>query len=138
MVDGSYRQLGPLPGPESEGDTMIDSVGSTLSALSGYRKKMDVTANNIANVNTDEFKKSRVTFQEAKQGGVEPVVDQVDTPGHIKETYRDDHVVEIEASNVDIAEEFPEMLETKSGYSANLKTFKAKDEMMGSLLDIFS
>ena len=53
---------------------MLPSVGPTLSALSGFRKKMDVTANNIANVNTDEFKKSRVNFQEAHQGGVKAIV----------------------------------------------------------------
>ena len=117
---------------------MIGSIGPTLSALSGFRKKMDVTSNNVANVNTDEFKKSRVTFQEGKNGGIEPVVDQVNTPGYIKETFRNDQVTEVETSNVDLAEELPEMMMTKSAYSANLKAFKTKDDMLGSLLDILS
>ena len=37
---------------------MIPSVNSTISALQAYKSKMRVTANNIANVNTDEFKKA--------------------------------------------------------------------------------
>ncbi|MBW2643832.1 MAG: hypothetical protein JRC89_10800 [Deltaproteobacteria bacterium] len=38
---------------------MISSVRSTLSALNAFDKKMDVIANNVANVETEEFKKSR-------------------------------------------------------------------------------
>ena len=115
---------------------MIESVGPTLSALAGFGKKMDVTANNIANVATDEFKKSRVTFQEGEHGGVNPVVQQIQTPGFTRETIRNERVTEVESSNVDLAEELPELITTQSAYSANLKTLKSKDNMIGSLLDI--
>ncbi len=44
---------------------MISSgINSTLSALQGFQKKQESIANNVANVNTDEFKKTRVTFYE--------------------------------------------------------------------------
>jgi len=51
----------------------LDSASSALSALS---TQLDVTANNLANVNTDGFKSSRVNFQdllyvEKAQPGVE-------------------------------------------------------------------
>lgn len=117
---------------------MIYPVGSTLTALNAYRKKMDVTANNIANVTTDEFKKSRVTMSENQNGGVSAIVDRVDTPGIEKETIRNDQIVLTESSNVDLAEELTEMIPTRTIYSANLKTLKTRNEMLGSLLDTMS
>jgi flagellar hook protein FlgE len=39
---------------------------------------------------------------------------------------------------VDLNEELPEMVITQTAYSANLKTLKTQNDMLGSLLDIFS
>lgn len=97
---------------------------------------MDVTANNVANVNTDDFKKSRTNMQEAANGGVTVSIQQIDTPGYLKEIVTEDGIAEVEASNVDLAEELPEMITTKAGYAANVKTVQTQDEMLGSLLDI--
>ena len=116
---------------------MINPTDNSLSALSAFRKKMDVTANNIANVLTDEFKKSRVTLKEASPGGVAAVIDRVETQGVPKEAIRDDHAELVESSNVDLAEELPEMIINKAAYGANLKALKAQEDIMGSLLDIF-
>ncbi|MEJ2040643.1 MAG: flagellar basal body protein, partial [Desulfosarcinaceae bacterium] len=87
---------------------------SSLSALTAFRKNLDVTANNIANVNTDEFKKSRVTFSEGDGGGVSAQVQQINTSGVPKEVIRGDEVVEVESSNVDLAEELTEMIPTET------------------------
>jgi len=38
-------------------------------------------------------------------------------------------------SNVDLAEEFPDMLNIQNSYAANLKVLKAQDEMVGNLLN---
>jgi flagellar hook protein FlgE len=115
---------------------MIYPAGNSLSALHAYRKKMSVMANNVSNVQTDGFKKSRVTFSESKSGGISANVEKVDTPGIPKESIRDDKIVETESSNVDLAEELPEMISTKTGYKANLKTLRTQDDLLGSLLDI--
>ena len=115
---------------------MIYPAGNTLSAVNAFRKKMNVTANNVANVQTDGFKKSRVTLSESKSGGVSANVEKVATPGIPKESIRDDKVIETESSNVELAEELPEMISTKVGYKANLKTLKTQDDILGSLLDI--
>lgn len=123
---------------EDGGLSMIDATSSSLSALSAFRKKMDVTANNVANALTDEFKKSRVTMEEGSPNGVKAVVDRVETHGFPKESIRDGESVTVESSNVDLNEELPEMVITQTAYSANLKTVKAQNDMMGSLLDIFS
>jgi flagellar hook protein FlgE len=123
---------------QNEGAAMISAADNSLSALTAFRKKMDVTANNIANALTDDFKKSRVTMAENSTGGVNAVIDRVTTHGFPKESIQDGEQVTVESSNVDLSEELPEMVTTKTAYSANLKTLKAQDDMMGSLLDIFS
>ncbi|MEJ2157911.1 MAG: flagellar basal body rod C-terminal domain-containing protein [Desulfobacteraceae bacterium] len=115
---------------------MIDAISSSLSALSAANKKMGVTSNNIANVNTDKFKKSRVTLSERANGGVSATVDLVDTPGIPKETIQNDQIVQTESSNVDLAEELTELIPTKSLYGANLKTLKTQQDMLGSLIDM--
>lgn len=114
---------------------MIFPVSSALSAVTAFQKKMDVTANNVANVDTDGFKKSRVNLSEGSHGGVEASVQQIDSPGYPKETIRNDTIEETESSNVDLAEEFTDMIVTKAGYTANLKTIKTQDEILGSLFD---
>jgi hypothetical protein len=43
---------------------MSDAFNVALSALGSLFRKMDVTANNIANVNTNNFKKSRAEFED--------------------------------------------------------------------------
>jgi flagellar basal-body rod protein FlgC len=116
--------------------SMIDPIDSALSAITAFRKKLDVTSNNIANVKTDNFKKSRVTMQEGSQGGVQATIQKVNTPGIPHETIENGNVVEVESSNVDLAEELTEMIPTQTAYSANLKTMKTTDDMIGSLLDI--
>ena len=116
---------------------MIDPVSQAISALSAFKKKSSVIANNVANVNTDEFKKSRATFAEGASGGIRVNIQEIDTPGIPKETIRDDEVTEVESSNVDLAEELTEMIPTTIGYKANLKTIKTHQDMLGSLFDIF-
>ena len=36
---------------------MISAVNSTISALQAYKTQMDVAANNVANINTENYKK---------------------------------------------------------------------------------
>jgi flagellar hook protein FlgE len=114
---------------------MISSLDSGISAISAFSVKMTVTANNIANVNSDGFKKSRTTLQEGQCGGVEPNVDQVNTPGTMKPISENGELLHVEASNVDLAEEITETVSTQAGFKANLKTIQAYDEMIGGLLD---
>ena len=43
---------------------MLKSMYSGVSGMRGFQTKLDVIGNNIANVNTTGFKKSRVMFQD--------------------------------------------------------------------------
>lgn len=115
---------------------MIYPVNHALTALAAFRDKMNVTADNVANVNTDEFKKSRVDLEEGSHGGVQAHVQQINTPGVPKESIRNDEIIEVESSNVDLTEELTDLISTKAAYGANIKTLRAGNEMLGSLLDI--
>ena len=114
---------------------MIPPLGTTISAASAFSKKMNVTANNIANVNTDGFKKSRTTMGQGTFGSIQAIIDQINSPGPIKQVSDNGVIGEVEGSNVDLVEEFGESVGTQSAYKANLKTIRVNDEMLGSLLD---
>ena len=116
---------------------MTSALNAALSALGAYEKKLNVTANNIANMNTDGFKKSRAVLQEADPSGVVVNISRVNTPGSPFPPM--DGTGEImESSNVDLAEEVVDLHTTKYGFQANLKTLKTEDEMLGSLFDILA
>ena len=117
---------------------MIPAVNSTLSALHAYKKSMGVTANNIANVNTEGFKKSRATMKEGLNASVEVDVKRVNTPGHPYQEFEGDQMVEKETSNVNLEEEFPDLTVTQRTYEANLKVLQTQDKMLGTMLDIMS
>ena len=63
---------------------MIQLNGTTLSALRAFGLKFQVSANNIANVNTDGFKKSRADLKDNQKAGVEAVISRIDTPGFLR------------------------------------------------------
>ncbi|WP_269434705.1 flagellar basal body rod C-terminal domain-containing protein [Desulfosarcina alkanivorans] len=113
----------------------MSPLNSAISAISAFSVKMKVTANNVANVNSDGFKKSRTTFTEGLSGGVEAEVDIVDTPGTVKRVEENGGTRDVEPSNVDLAQELTDSIATRSGYKANLKTIQTDDEMRGTLLD---
>ncbi len=116
---------------------MSIAFNTALSALRALDIKMDVNANNIANINTDKFKKSRVNMQEAMQGGVQVTIEQINTPG-ISLGTNERTGEEIESSNVNPGEEFVDQIVTRYAFEANVLTVKTADEMQQTLLDIIS
>lgn len=117
---------------------MISPVNSTISALQAFGKKMGVTANNVANVNTDGYKKYRANMTEGANNDIKVEIRRVESPGHTYQAIEGDQPVVKETSNVDLGEEIPEMIGTENGYAANLKAMQAQDKMLGTLLDIVS
>ena len=117
---------------------MISSVNSSISALHAFGKKMGVTANNVANVNTDGYKKYRTNMTEGANNDIQVEIRRVESPGHTYQAVDGDQVVTRETSNVDLGEEIPEMINAQNGYAANLKTMQTQDKMLGTLLDIVS
>ena len=117
---------------------MISAVNSTISALQAYKTQMDVAANNVANINTENYKKSRVNLKEGKNGDVQATIEQNNTPGHRYQELEGDRMVEKETSNVELAEEFPQMMLTQHAYEANMKVLQTQDQMLGTTLDILA
>jgi flagellar basal-body rod protein FlgC len=115
---------------------MISAVNSTNSALQANKTRLGVTADNIANVNTDEFKKSRAIQKENNNGHVQVNIERVNTAGHRYQELEGNQVIEKEGSNVNLEEEIPELMVTQRTYEANLKVLQTHDKMLGTLLDI--
>ena len=96
---------------------MSNISGIASSALVAYNSRQAVTANNIANINTPDFKASDTVMKENKGGGVTANVVQG-------------------SDSVDISEEAVDMMVTSNNYSANLKVIRVADNMMKDVLNI--
>ncbi|HUV51143.1 MAG TPA: flagellar basal body rod C-terminal domain-containing protein [Anaerolineae bacterium] len=109
----------------------IPASNIAVSSILALEKKLDVTANNIANVNTDEFKKSRAIFQTGDSTGVSVTITKIDTPGTIQPNG-------LESSNVFLEEEFVNLITTQHSNTANVQVIKTEAEMQEHLLDVFA
>lgn len=116
----------------------VTSLYVAVSGLAANAAQAAVSAHNVANVNTDGFKKSRATIEANQAGQPEVKVTESNTPGPIVsnpeglpggEQFR-------EMSNVDLAEEFIQMRIAEFGYKANISIIRVQDEMIGTILDI--
>ena len=115
---------------------MIGGINSALSGLGAAGVQMANTANNVANLNSEGFKKGRVLQAEQHPQGVSVTVEKVETPGVYAMENTSSGQVLVEKSNVELTEEMPQMMVNQHTYNANLKTLQAADEMMASLLDL--
>lgn len=117
---------------------MIPAFQSALSGLRAFGTRIESNGNNIANAETNGFKKTRVILEEAKPHGVNPRIEKVKTEGTtvFQETGNGQEPVEL--SNVELSREIPETIINSRMYEANLKTIQVSDDMVGSLLKIKS
>ncbi len=116
---------------------MPQAINTALSALGAFLRKQDVTADNIANVNTNDFKKRQALLKETAPEGVTVTISTVDAPGS---PLPPDEIFGKgrEMSNVSLEEEFVDLILNARGFEANLKTIEAEEEMSGTLLDILA
>jgi flagellar basal-body rod protein FlgC len=122
---------------KSKGETpMISGMTSAISALSAFGKRMGVIADNVANVESDGFKKSRALMQEQEPGGVRVTISRVETAGPRVVEETTEGLEERELSNVNLEQEIPGALLTEKMFTANTKVVKTEEEMIGSVLDI--
>ncbi len=115
---------------------MTFPIGNSLSAIRAFSKGMSVTADNVANVNSDEFKKSRAVMEAGVNDAVKVDIQRIDTPGPVIQDTRGREHVERELSNVDLGEEIPRTIPFQRGYEANLKILQTHDEMLGTVIDL--
>ncbi|MBN1905642.1 MAG: flagellar biosynthesis protein FlgC [Deltaproteobacteria bacterium] len=117
---------------------MISSIGNTISALNAYGTGLNVKANNIANADSENFKKSRAVYVEGENGDVIAEISKVGLESELLSFSGAEAVTEAQPSNVELAEEIPGMMIDQKGFEANLSVIKTKDEMLGSILDIIA
>jgi len=117
----------------------------SLSALYSLSTSLQVTANNIANVNTNEFKASVTRFEtgpmdqgvrisEIRKDGSPGAF--VQAPVFTEENGRTNQRLGwVETSNTDVSREFVNMISTARAYEANVASIRTADDMMGTLLN---
>jgi flagellar hook protein FlgE len=115
---------------------MTFPIQSTLSAIKAFENKMGVAANNIANSETEGFKKSRATLIEGPDKTVTTEITQPNTPPPVAAESTDVQSANKEPSDVDLAEEIPRTIVAQRGYEENLSTIKTLDDMSKSVIDI--
>ncbi|MDR3045318.1 MAG: flagellar basal body protein [Desulfovibrio sp.] len=137
---------------------MIEGFGTSLGALDAFGTSMAVTANNVANMNTDEFRASDVRLQTGppeqggqvqngqEQGVQVAEIRQSTTEGPLRMDLRrvvhEDGSVSVEqgiveGSNTDVAKEMVNMITDQRAFEANAAVVRARDEMTGILVDRF-
>lgn len=98
---------------------MGDIKNTAVSALDAAGIRLAVTANNVANMNTEGFKPSTVVQEENKSGGV--IVSAIKEQG---------------ADEVDLSREAVDLIVTDNSFKANIKVLQTDAEMTKTLLDI--
>ena len=106
---------------------------NSISALNALTTKQQVAANNVANVNSKQFKKSTALLEENASGGVTARTQAVNTPG-VMINHPDGSQEEL--SNVDLEQEMVDMIANKHAYQANLKALKTDQDMEQSTIDL--
>ena len=112
------------------------SFNTGVSSIMAHERQLGVTADNVANVNTNGFKRARAVLQEGAAGDVRLRVTREDNPTPIDPLAPAAPEVEKALSNVDLTDEMPGLISTTVGYKVNLNVIGARDEMIGNLLDI--
>lgn len=117
---------------------MISSISNNLSALKAYGTGLAVKSNNIANADSENFKKSRAIYSEGENGDVKTEIRKVDPDNNIPSINTQDNTTEPQPSNVDLTEEIPGTIVDQRGFEANLTVIKTREEMLGTVLDIIA
>lgn len=98
------------------------NISNNISSIQAHQNMMNVSANNVANVNSDGFVPSNAKVI----GGDNSIKTNV--------SKADDNGSKI--SQTDLAKEIPDQIVAKEATAVNVTAIKTQDEMLGSLLDI--
>lgn len=106
-------------------------IESAAQAISAGAVSQQVSANNLANVNTDGFEASSVEFEEGANGGVQV--------SDIRRDTSDGPLLNgVEASNTDVGREMVTMMKNEHLVGANAAVVRAQEEMTGHVLNMIA
>ncbi len=114
---------------------MFSGFATALSGIQAGSRLLGASAHNIANAQTENFKRTRAILEESSAGGVIVTLEKDNRPGPQLPT-GDDPFTFREGSNVELEEEFIHTLEATHLIEANLAGIRTQDKVLGSLLDI--
>jgi flagellar hook protein FlgE len=112
---------------------MLRGATSTVSAITAESIRLDVSADNVANVSTDGYRAKRVTNEATINGGVRARIDQPPPPPPSPTTLEADGRERV-LSNVDIGAEVTTQVIAQRAFEANVKMLQTNDEMTKTLL----
>ena len=103
---------------------MVSSISSALSGMQTWQLRQDISANDIANVNTQGYSQ-KIPVQSTNAVGnpqISAITSEPNAAGN--------------DSNTDLATELVEQKMSVHGYGADAKVIKVQDQMTQSLLDV--
>ncbi|BBO15819.1 conserved hypothetical protein [Candidatus Brocadia pituitae] len=111
------------------------SFSSSVSGIHAALQVLNVSAHNVANMNTDGFKKQHANLSEGNHGRVTVNITEGADPGPL---YQHANGAIVEASNVDMNEEILRQISAKHLFSANAVTLKTSAETQKGLIDLLA
>ena len=115
----------------------IAGIAAAQSGLMAQTRRLQASAHNTANVNTNDFQALRVSLNESSNpgSGVETTVSVSEAPGP---ALLDESGILLDerGSNVDLVDEAVTRLTASRAYEANLVSLQAQSDMTRSLFDL--
>ena len=96
------------------------------------QRALDISANNIANANTDGFRPSRAVFSDPAASGVQASV-APSTSVALSTRGAEGRVLQ---SGTDLAKETVDSMIYRRGFEMSAQVVKTADELLGTLIDI--
>jgi len=102
----------------------ISALNTGLSGMQAFSRALDVTGNNVANVDTNGFEPQQAQFQSQANGGVNvsataPQTASASTP-----------------SGTDLVKETVDSLQYQYGFDLSAQVVKTADQTLGTLVNI--
>jgi flagellar basal-body rod protein FlgC len=117
-----------------------------IQALNAISVSQQVAANNVANVNTNGFRSSRVEYETGPEGRGVRVSDISENPDQGPQVRSREYVETeerrryeerlTEGSNTDLATEMVQMMENERNFAANAEAIRTQMEMESRFIDM--
>lgn len=98
-------------------------ISSNVSSMMSNQTYMNNNAQNVANVNTDSYIPQNTTISETQNGGTKANTSSATDNGSKR-------------SQTDLSKELTDQMRIQNVEEANVRSIRAQNDMMGSLLDI--
>jgi len=96
----------------------VNTLSIAQSGMQAAQLRLNASANNVANAQTEGFRRDQVQQQAQAGGGVTARIDKVPQPG------------------TDLAQDLVEQKSATYAFKANVQMIRSADDMMGRLLDM--